>query len=155
VPIETAQRKSQGRSVISILALAFLFIPLTVFAQNWQRGDRADIQVINDWENTVRVTLWNERGGQMTRRTWTIPPGQTALLAREDGRSLRVGRNDKINVGNDWGQVDIGAVGQQQGRIWYVRVRDVWRATHQGGGRQGQPVLPPDPPAIPFPPFQR
>jgi hypothetical protein len=143
----------QFRSSWAIVVIALFLIPLAAFAQDGRRGDRGEIQVTNDWENTVKVTLWNERGGQMTRRTWTIPPGQTALLAREDGRSLRVGRNDKINVGNDWGQVDIGSVGQQQGRIWYVRVRDIWRATHQGGGHSGG--LSPDPPAITFPPFQR
>jgi len=119
-----------------------LIAPLVVVAQEGRRGDRGDIQITNDWENTVRVTLWKERGGQMSRRTWTIPQGQSAVLANEDGRSLRVGGNDKIKVGDDWGRVDIGAVGQLQSGLWNVSVRDIWRATHQ---RRGRPGLPPDP----------
>jgi hypothetical protein len=87
----------------------------------------------------------------MSPRTWTILPGQSAVLADDTGRSLRVGGNDQINVGNDWGKVPIGAVGHLQDRIWYVSVRDVWRATHhQGRGRSGG--LPPDQPgpAVPY-----
>jgi hypothetical protein len=56
----------------------------------------------------------------MSPRTWTILPGQSAVLADDTGRSLRVGGNDQINVGNDWGKVPIGAVGHLQDRIWYV-----------------------------------
>jgi hypothetical protein len=144
------------RRALSILVIALFLTPLAAFAQQGRRGDRGNIQVTNDWENTVHVTLWNERGGQMTRRTWTIPPGASAVLADERGRSLRVGGNDKINVGEDWGQVAIWYVGQAQGDMWYVSVRKVWQATHPDRGRhQGREGLPPDPPAIPFPPFQR
>jgi hypothetical protein len=89
----------------------------------------------------------------MTRRTWTIPRGQSAVLADESRRSLRVGGSDKIKVGNDWGWVDIGTVGQLQGRTWYVNVREVWRATHQHRGQQQG--LPPDQPATPVIPFPR
>jgi hypothetical protein len=122
-----------------ILTVVFLVAPLVVSAQGDRRGDRGDIQVTNDWENTVRVTLWKERGGQMSRRSWTIPQGQSAVLASEDGRSMRVGGNDKIKVGDDWGRVDIRTVGQLQSGIWNVSVRDIWRATHQRRGRPGSP----------------
>jgi hypothetical protein len=142
----------RGRRVWGILAVVLLIAPFVVLAQEGRRGDRGDIQVTNDWENTVRVTLWKERGGQMSRRTWTIPQGQSAVLAGEDGRSLRVGGNDKIKVGDDWGRVDIRTVGQRQDGIWNVSVRDVWRATHQGRGRSG---LPPDQPGTALPPDRR
>ena len=90
----------------------------------------------------------------MSSQTWTIQPGQSALLAGEDGRSLRVRGNDKIKVGDDWGRVDIGSVGQNVGGIWYVNVHTVWRATHhQGRGRPGG--LPPDQPGNVFPPYRR
>jgi hypothetical protein len=121
------------KRLTGILAVLLFLTPITVFAQDWARGDRGDTEVTNDWQNTVRVTLWKERGGQMSRRIWTILPGQSAVLTDEGGRSLRVGRNDK--VGDDWGQVDIGSVGQLWVRTWYVNVRDVWQATHQGRGR--------------------
>ena len=117
------------KKLFGILTVLMLCTPMVVFSQDGRRWDRGDIQVNNDWERVVRVTLWNERGGQMSRRTWTILPGQSALLADERGQSLRVGGNDKIKVGDDWGQVDIGTVGHRQGRVWYVSVREVWRAT--------------------------
>ena len=136
----------------SVLAVALLIAPLVVMAQGNRRGDRGDIQVTNDWENTVRVTLWKERGGQMSRRTWTIPQGQSEVLASEDGRSLRVGGNDKIKVGDDWGRVDIRTVGQLQGGVWNVSVRNVWQATHQRRGRSG---VPPDQSGTAVPPDRR
>jgi len=136
----------------SVLAVALLIAPLVVLAQEGGRRERGDIQVTNDWENTVKVTLWKERGGQMSRQTWTIPQGQSAVLAGEDRRSLRVGGSDKIKVGDDWGRVDIRTVGQLQGGMWNVSVRDVWRATHQ---RSGRPGLPPDQPGTALPPDRR
>ena len=39
-----------------------------------------------------------------------------------------------MTFGEDWGWVDVGHVGQFNNGIWYVRVRDIWRATH--GARQ-------------------
>jgi hypothetical protein len=143
------------KRLLGIQLIALLLVPLSVFSQDMRRGDYGYLQVTNDWENTVRVTLWNEQGGQLSRRTWTIPQGRSALLAEEDGGSLRVGGNDKIKVGDDWGRVDIGTVGRLQGRTWHVNVRDVWQATHQGRGRPGQPGLPPDPPGAPHSPYRR
>ena len=115
--------------------------PLVVLAQEGRRGDRGDIQVTNDWDNTVKVILWKQRGEQISHRSWTIAPGQSAILGDEGGRSLRVRADDKIKVGEDWGRVDIEAVGQLQSSIWNVSVRHVWRATHE---RRGRPDLPPD-----------
>jgi hypothetical protein len=143
---------TQWRKVWGILAVVFLVAPLVVLAQDGRRGDRGDIQVTNDWENTVRVTLWKERGGQMSRRTWTIPQGQSAVLAGEDSQSLRVGGHDKIKVGEDWGRADIRTVGQLQSGIWNVSVRNIWQATHQ---RRGRPGLPPDQPGTALSPDRR
>jgi len=124
-----------------ILAVVLLVAPLVVLAQEGRRGDRGDIQVTNDWDNTVKVILWKQRGEQISHRSWTIAPGQSAILGDEGGRSLRVRADDKIKVGEDWGRVDIEAVGQLQSSIWNVSVRHVWRATHE---RRGRPDLPPD-----------
>src|SRR5215217_6859574 len=118
----------QWQRVLGVLAVLLVMTPLAVFSQDWRRADRWNIHVTNDWENTVRVTLWNERGGQLSSRTWTIHPGQSALLADDTGRSLRVGGSDKIKVGDDWEWVDIGSVGQRQGRTWHVNVRNIWQA---------------------------
>src|ERR1700704_1605302 len=73
----------QWRRVWGILAVAFLLTPFAVVAQEGRRGDRGDIQVTNDWENTVRVTLWKQRGEQISRRSWTIPQGQSVVLGDE------------------------------------------------------------------------
>ena len=141
----------QWRRVWGILAVAFLLTPFAVVAQEGRRGDRGDMQVTNDWEHTVRVTLWKQRGEQISRRSWTIPQGQSVVLGDEGGRSIRVRSEDKIKVGEDWGRVDIGAVGQLQGGVWNVSVRNIWQATHQRRGRSGLPpdqsgtALPPDP----------
>jgi len=124
-----------------ILAVVLLVAPLVVLAQEGRRGDRGDIQVTNDWDNTVKVTLWKQRGEQISRRSWTIAPGQSTILGDEGGRSIRVRADDKIKVGEDWGRVDIGAVGQLQSSLWNVSVRHVWQATHE---RRGRPGLPPD-----------
>ena len=135
-----------------ILAVALLIAPFAVFAQDGRRGNRGNIKVTNDWENTVQVTLLKERGGQMPR-TWTIAPGQSAVLGDGSGRALLVGANDKIKVGKDWEWADIGTVGELRGHTWVVGVRNVWRATHQDRGQGG--VLPPDPQAAPAYPYRR
>ena len=124
-----------------ILAVVLLAAPLVVLAQEGRRGDRGDIQITNNWDNTVAVTLWKQRGEQISRRSWTIPPGRSVILGNEEGRSIGVRADDKIKVGEDWGRVDVGAVGQLQRGLWNVNVRDIWRATHERGGRSG---LPPD-----------
>jgi len=142
----------QWRRVWGILAVAFLLTPFAVVAQEGRRGDRGDMQVTNDWEHTVRVTLWKQRGEQISRRSWTIPQGQSVVLGDEGGRSIRVRSEDKIKVGEDWGRVDIGAVGQLQSGVWTMSVRNIWQATHQHRGRPG---VPPDQPGTALPPDRR
>jgi hypothetical protein len=134
-----------------ILAVVLLVTPLVVLAQESRRGDRGDIQVTNDWDNTVKVTLWKQRGEQISRRSWTIAPGQSAMLGDDGGRSIRVRADDKIKVGEEWGRVDIGAVGQWQRGTWNVSVRDIWRATRE---RRSRPGLPPDQSGTALPPDQ-
>ena len=139
-----------------MLAAVLLLVPLMGLAQEGRRWSRGAVLVTNDWDNPVRVTLWKQRGGQISRRSWTISPGQSATLGDEEGRSIRVGADDKIKVGEDWGRVDIGAVGQWRGHTWVVSVRNIWRATHERGSRPGLPpdqrgtALPPDPQRTPF-----
>ena len=70
-----------------------------------------------------------------------VSPG--AMNTFEDGgHRIKVRPHYKIKVGDDWGWVDVGHVGQFQNGIWYVRVRDVWRATH--GARQRERTEVPD-----------
>ena len=142
----------QWRRVWGILAVAFLLTPFAVVAQEGRRGDRGDMQVTNNWEQTVRVTLWKQRGEQISRRSWTIPQGQSVVLGDEGGRSIRVRSEDKIKVGEDWGRVDIGAVGQLQSGVWTMSVRNIRQATHQHRGRPG---VPPDQPGTALPPDRR
>ena len=95
---------------------------------------RGLLEIINDWEDTVKVAVWShhrERIGE-----WIIAAGQPALFEIE-GERIKVRPHYKIKVGDDWGWVDVGQVGEFQNGVWYVRVRDIWRATH--GRRPGVP----------------
>jgi hypothetical protein len=137
----------------SVLAVLLCCIPLLARAQiqiqlpqGWPQfpneprpappehyGDepRGLLEVINDWDNPVNITVWSpqrERIGE-----WVVSPGQTSTL-EEGGHQIRVRPHYKIKVGEDWGWVDVGQVGQFHNGAWYVRVRDIWRATH--GARQ-------------------
>jgi hypothetical protein len=71
----------QRRRVWVILVIAFLLTPLALLAQDWRRGDRGDIQVTNDWENTVRVTLWKERGGTNEPPNLDDPSGTICCIS--------------------------------------------------------------------------
>ncbi len=75
---------------------------------------RGLLEVINDWQDEVKVTVWSHH--------------------RE---RIKVRPHYKIKVGEDWGWVDVGQVGEFQNGVWYVRVRDIWRATH--GRHSGVP----------------
>lgn len=133
--------------VYGMLAVLLCVAPILVVAQSdsrrfrpergreepgrdWPRGE---IQVTNDWENDVKVTVWTHRRERISGH-WMLEPGVTTVLA-VDGDRIRVRPTYKIKVGDDWGWVDIGEVGQFSWGTWYVNVRDVWRATHQGRGR--------------------
>jgi len=144
-------RKSMGW--YSVLALALFLTPLLALAQiqiqlppGWPsfsdeprpphpeaHGDepRGLLEVINDWQNQVNITLWSNQRERIGE--WVLNPG--AMNTFEDGgHRIKVRPHYKIKVGEDWGWVDVGHVGQFQNGIWYVRVRDIWRATH--GARQ-------------------
>ena len=94
-------------------------------ARGWPRGI---VQVTNDWQDEVMLTLWSSRRERIG--AWRINPAATALLD-VDGDRVKVRPGYKIKVGEDWGWVDIGEVGRFQNGTWYVSVRDVWRATHR------------------------
>jgi hypothetical protein len=97
---------------------------------------RGQIQITNDWRDTVNVTMWTHRRERIGE-SWQIDSGETALLA-VDGARIKVRPNYKIKVGDDWGWVNLGAVGEFSRGTWYVNVRDIWRATHQRGDRGGR-----------------
>ena len=146
---------------VSMVALVLFLTPLLALAQiqiqlppGWppfsdeprpphpeSYGDepRGLLEVINDWQDQVTITVWSsqrERIGQ-----WVLSPG--AMNTFEDGgRRIKVRPHYKIKVGEDWGWVDVGHVGQFHNGVWYVRVRDIWRATH--GARQRERAEVPD-----------
>ena len=68
-------------------------------------------------------------------RYWTLNSGETAFLEYRDVR-IKVRSSYKIKVGEDWGWVNLRDVGEFQNGVWYVNVRDIWRATHQDRGRR-------------------
>ena len=144
-------RKSVGW--YSVLAVVLCLTPLLAFAQiqiqlpqGWppfsdeprpahpeSHGDepRGLLEVINDWQDQVSISLWSHQRERIGE--WVLNPG--AMNTFEDGgHRIKVRPHYKIKVGDDWGWVDVGHVGQFQNGVWYVRVRDIWRATH--GARQ-------------------
>jgi hypothetical protein len=119
-----------------MLAVVLVLTPVLAGAQVYYRESqlarsydqtRGPIQVINDWRDVVNVSMWSESRERIGE--WTVRPGERALLG-EARRPIRVRPNYKIKVGDDWGWVDVGQVGQFQNGTWYVNVRDVWQATH-------------------------
>lgn len=126
------------KGLLSLLVVGLLAIPMMVMAQDYidrDRGGRGPIEVTNDWRNEVQVTMWTHRRERIGE-SWSLDPGDVAFLAVGSSR-IKVRPNYKIKVGNDWGWVDVGEVGEFQDGVWYVNVRDVWRATHRDrpGGR--------------------
>ena len=128
--------RSKWMRLGGILAVVLLIAPFLAVAQGQYRVERygnapdrprGAIQVNNDWRDEVSVSMWSnnrERIGE-----WVIRPGERAVL-EEGRRSIKVRPSYKIKVGEDWGWVDVGQVGQFQNGTWYVNVRDVWQATH-------------------------
>jgi hypothetical protein len=141
-----------------MMAVVLLLTPLLAVAQPQPREARPDrspdrsssadrsrgeIQVVNDWRDAVSLSMWSENRERMGE--WSIRPGENVVL-QERGERIRVRPNDKIKVGEDWGWVDVGQVGQFQNGVWHVTVRNVWAATHQdrpegrdGRSGEGQP----------------
>ena len=119
-----------------MLAVILFIAPMVVVAQGqpreprwgpargWPRGE---ISVMNDWQDEVRVSMWSSRRERIG--DWLIRPGDQAVL-EVDGERIRVRPGYKIKVGEDWGWVDVGDVGQFQQGTWYVSIRTIWRATH-------------------------
>ena len=120
-----------------LFVVVLLIAPFLAVAQGQYRAERYDntpdrprgaIQVNNDWRDQVSVSMWSnnrERIGE-----WVVRSGERVVL-EEGRRSIRVRPSYKIKIGEDWGWVDVGQVGQFQNGTWYVSVRDVWQATHR------------------------
>ena len=100
---------------------------------------RGVLEMINDWQDRVNITLWSNQRERIGE--WVLNPGSTNTF-EESGHRIKVRPHYKIKVGEDWGWVDVGHVGQFHNGIWYVRVRDIWRATH--GARQRDRADAPD-----------
>ncbi len=98
-------------------------------SRDWPRGE---IQVTNDWRDEVNVTMWTHQRERIGD-SWVLEPGESAYLAVDEDR-IKVRPSYKIKVGNDWGWVNLGNVGQFHRGTWYVNVRDIWRATHRRDG---------------------
>ena len=119
---------------MAVLAQDYPREPRWGSARGWLRGK---IFVTSDWQEVVQVSLWSGRRERIG--DWIISPGAQAVL-EVDGERIKVRPGYKIKVGEDRGWVDVGEVGQFQQGTWYVRVRTIWRATHQErrGARTGR-----------------
>jgi len=120
-----------------MVAIVLLLAPLMTVAQPRTREARPDsssdrsrgeIQVVNDWRDEVSLSMWSDNRERLGE--WSIRPGENVVL-QERGERIRVRPNYKIKVGEDWGWVEVGQVGQLQNGVWHVNVRNVWAATHQ------------------------
>ncbi len=124
--------KAKWLGWFSLLVIGLWAIPLVTSAQGYDDRDedgRGPIEVTNDWRDEVQITMWTHRRERIGG-SWTLDPGDAAFLAVERDR-IKVRPRYKIKVGNDWGWVNVGQVGHFQDGVWYVNVRDVWRATHR------------------------
>ena len=124
--------KTKWSGWFSLLVIGLWAIPLVTSAQRYDDRDedgRGPIEVTNDWRDEVQITMWTHRRERIGG-SWTLDPGDAAFLAVERDR-IKVRPRYKIKVGNDWGWVNVGQVGHFQDGVWYVNVRDVWRATHR------------------------
>jgi hypothetical protein len=120
-----------------MLAVVLFIASMAGSAQGQPRGPRSGsapdsprgiIQVTNDWRDEVKLSLWSHKRERIGE--WVLRPGENAALD-VDGTRIKVRPSYKIKVGDDWGWVDVGEVGQFQQGIWYVNVRNVWTATHR------------------------
>lgn len=128
-------------NILVILAAVLLVAPSGAVAQDeFQQfepersrgGPRGEIQVTNDWRNPVNVTMWTHRRERIGG-SWELEPGESAFLAVDENR-IKVRSSYQIKVGSDWGWVNLDSVGRFSRGVWYVNVRDIWRATHQRSG---------------------
>lgn len=113
-------------AIITALVIA---APIAVSAQEGRRH-RSEIQVLNDYDDRVEITLWTERHEEISKKHWFLEPDERVWLADMDNVRIRVRGSDKIKVGEDWGRVRISEVARYRDGAWFVRVRDIWRATH-------------------------
>jgi hypothetical protein len=128
---------TKWKKLWGMVAVVLVLTPLMATAQPRPREARRDsgpersrgpIQVINDWRDDVHLSMWTDQRERIGE--WSIRPGEQVIL-QEGGERVRVRSNYKIKVGDDWGWVNVGQVGQFQNGVWYVTVRDVWQATHR------------------------
>src|SRR5262245_22990673 len=71
--------------------------------EHFDAEPRGFLEVINDWQDEVPVTVWSHHREQIG--TWSIPAGQLAVF-EVDGERIKVRPRYKIKVGDDWGWVD-------------------------------------------------
>ena len=105
---------SRWRQWCGMLAVALVLVPLWAVAQPQWREPRADwprgaIEIINDWRDDVNLSMWTDQRQPLGE--WSLQPGDQVRL-EERGRPLRVNPDYKIKVGEDWGWVNVGQVGQ-------------------------------------------
>lgn len=115
-----------------ILAALLGTAPTLAVAQGYSRDrtqQRGMIQIKNDWQDSVHITVWTNRGEELGGG-WQFASGESAFLAIGQ-RKIKVRPNYQIKVGDDWGRVNIRDAGQFHKGIWYINVRDLWQATHR------------------------
>jgi hypothetical protein len=105
----------------------------------YKEEPRGYLEVFNDWRDEVQVTVWSQRRERVG--AWTLRPKERDVFDQR-GQRIKVRGNYKIKVGDDWGWVDVGQIGEFHNGTWYVRVRDIWQATQ--GARQREQADVPD-----------
>ena len=118
-----------------ILTVLLVTVPMLAVGQGYNRdraNERGPIQIDNNWRDSVHITVWTDRGEELGGG-WQFGSGESAFLAVGE-RKIKVLPNYQIKVGDDWGRVKVRNVGRFQNGVWYVNVRDLWRATHRNRG---------------------
>jgi sulfur relay (sulfurtransferase) DsrC/TusE family protein len=116
---------------VVVFGLTLILTSSPAFAQS-QRGA---IVVINDWDESVDLTVLMERHDEMITKHWEIAPRVRTYLLDESGeRKVRASARDRIKIKSYARPVAIGDVGRFRDGEWLVRVRTIYEAQ---GGRGG------------------
>ena len=141
-----------GKYVSTLGLLASVVLSNLALAQG---RDRAEIRVLNDWDNSVTVTILAERREEMLTRTWDFAPGESSFLGSDatGDRRARVRGTDRISIRSGSRGVVIGDVARFRDGHWFARVRDIYQVQRardkEAAVSPGGAAAPTAPPAQP------
>jgi hypothetical protein len=104
--------------------------PCALVAQN-SPARRGEIQIKNDSDRQMTLTMWVNRHGKTNEWSWAIQPQADTYLAYDNIR-IEVKGGDQIRVGQNEGSVRLDEVAAWKDGHWVCNVRDIRRALRPG-----------------------